>query len=72
MDCLAPQQQRIKAKIEEVLDMKLIEQKIENDAFDIAYYAEFVRFLMSQSCAPVRDEEIAKLKDITDIVPMFK
>ena len=27
---------------------------------------------MAQLCAPVRDEEIAKLRDTEDVVPLFK
>lgn len=52
--------------------MELIKQKVENDAFDMTYYADFVRTLMAQFCCPARDEEVAKLKDITETVPLFK
>lgn len=72
MNCLMPQQQRLRSHIDEVLDLQLIEQKIENEAFDIKYYAQFIQGLMAQFCAPVRDEEVEKIKHITDIVPLFK
>lgn len=72
LSCLLPQHQRIKNKIDEVLDLDLIKQKIENEAFDIGYYAEFVRTLMAQLCAPARDEDVAKLKNMADVVPLFK
>lgn len=52
--------------------MELIQQKIENEAFDIMYYAGFVTHLMSQMCAPARDEAVAKLAQIKEVVPLFK
>ena len=72
MSLLLPQHVRLKAQINEVLDIDLIRQKIENDAFDIHYYANYVIGIMAKLCAPVRDEQVAALKQPTDIVPLFK
>ena len=58
--------------INEKLDLDLIKQQTETSALDFGAYASYVLTLMGQLCAPVRDEEIAKLKQTTDVVPLFK
>ncbi|KAK3098937.1 hypothetical protein FSP39_024473 [Pinctada imbricata] len=72
MALLLPQHVRLKAQIEEVLDLDLIKQKMENDAFDIHYYANYVIDIMAKLCAPVRDEQVAALRQEKDVVPLFK
>ena len=72
MDLLLPQHQKVRQQIDEVLDLELIQQKADNDALDFHYYAAFVTSLMAKLCAPARDEQIAKLAEIKDIVPLFK
>lgn len=56
----------------EVLDLELIKQEAENGALDISKLAEFIIGMMGTLCAPARDKEIKKLKDIHDIVPLFR
>ena len=63
---------RLKAQLNEVLDSELIEQKLENDAFDIYYYSDYVINIMSKLCAPARDDRITKLKEMKDVIPLFK
>lgn len=72
MSILLPQHMRLKAQLNEVLDSELIEQKLENDAFDIYYYSDYVINIMSKLCAPARDERITKLKEMKDVIPLFK
>lgn len=69
---LLPQHVRLRAQLQEVLDMDLIQQKMENDAFDIFYYANYVVDTMSRLCAPVRDKRVARLRDSKEVVPLFK
>ncbi|XP_064629050.1 T-complex protein 11-like protein 1 [Lineus longissimus] len=69
---LLPQHQRLKVHIEEVLDLDLIKQKAENEAMDIMYYADFIISIMARLCAPVRDDQIAKLREVKEVVPLFK
>lgn len=52
--------------------MSLIEQKAEHGVLDVAYYANYVIDNMARLCAPVRDEEIAALKQLSGIVPIYK
>lgn len=72
MMLLLPQHVRFRAQICEVLDIDLIRQKLENDAFDIYYYSNYIIGVMEKLCAPVRDDQVAKLKTIKEVVPLFK
>ena len=61
MSVLLPQHMRLKAQLNEVLETELIEQKLENDAFDIYYYSNYVINIMAKLCSPARDERIAMM-----------
>ena len=49
---------RVKAQIEEVMDMELYKQQIENDSFDLQSVVKFVVGIMLGLCAPARDASI--------------
>jgi len=70
--CILPHQHSLRNHINEVMDLQLIKQKIENDAFDISYYANFTIDFMGRMCAPCRSERVAKLKELTDVVSIFR
>lgn len=69
---LLPGHTRLRNQITEVLDLDLIKQEAVNGALDISKLAQFIIGMMGTLCAPVRDEEIKKLKDIHEIVPLFR
>ncbi|CAK6961310.1 T-complex protein 11-like protein 2 [Scomber scombrus] len=70
---LNPGANRMRTQIMEVLDMDLIRQQADNDAVDIQGLASYIITTMGKMCAPVRDEEIKKLRDSTDnIATMFR
>ncbi|XP_034868421.1 T-complex protein 11-like protein 1 isoform X4 [Mirounga angustirostris] len=69
---LLPGHTRLRNQITEVLDLDLIKQEAENGALDISKLAEFIIGMMGTLCAPARDEEVRKLKDIKEIVPLFR
>ncbi|XP_038065266.1 T-complex protein 11-like protein 1 [Patiria miniata] len=69
---LLPQQERLRTQIDEVIDLPLIQQQAEHDALDVYHYGNFIISTMAMLCAPVRDEEIAKLKDLVDVVQLFR
>lgn len=70
---LNPGANRMRTQIMEVLDMDLIRQQAENDALDIQGLASYIISTMGKLCAPVRDEEIRKLRESTDnIVTLLK
>lgn len=59
-------------KINEMLDADLIKQQAEQGVLDFKSYSNFIVHVMSLACAPIRDEQVAKLKEIDDIVELFK
>nr|XP_046250833.1 T-complex protein 11-like protein 1 [Scatophagus argus] len=69
---LLPGHGRLRSRIEEVLDLPLIQQQAENGALDISRLSQFIVGMMGSLCAPCRDEDISKLKEITEVVPLLK
>lgn len=69
---LLPGQGRLRARIDEVLDLPLIQQQAEKGTLDISELSQFIVGMMGSLCAPCRDEDINKLKENTDIVPLLK
>ncbi|XP_041795027.1 T-complex protein 11-like protein 1 [Chelmon rostratus] len=69
---LLPGHSRLRFHIEEVLDLPLIQQQTENGALDLSRLSQFIVGMMGSLCAPCRDEDVNKLKEITDIVPLLK
>lgn len=59
-------------RICEVLDSTVIRQQAEQGVLDFKSYANFIIQIMARSCAPVRDEEVAKLSEIDDVVDTFR
>lgn len=55
-----------------VLDSTLIRQQAEQGCIDFQSYANFVIDIMAKSCAPIRDEQVAKLREINDVVDAFR
>ncbi|XP_038594565.1 T-complex protein 11-like protein 2 [Micropterus salmoides] len=70
---LNPGANRMRTQIMEVLDMDLIRQQADNDAVDIQGLASYIITTMGKMCAPVRDEEIKKLRESADnMVTLFR
>lgn len=69
---LSKNNERALARINEILDETVIRQQAEQGVLDFQVYAKFVIHIMALSCAPVRDEQIAKLKEIQDVVELFR
>ncbi|XP_014911340.1 T-complex protein 11-like protein 1 [Poecilia latipinna] len=69
---LLPGHGRLCSRIEEVLDLPLIQQQAENGALNIGQLSQFVVEMMGSLCAPCRDEDVKKLRQITEIVPLLK
>ncbi|XP_064489809.1 T-complex protein 11-like protein 1 [Ornithodoros turicata] len=72
LDLLMPHNVRLRAEIEEVLDMHLIKQQVEHGALDFDRYGRFVISVMARICAPFRDESVRKLLDIREPVALFR
>ncbi|XP_045555960.1 T-complex protein 11-like protein 2 isoform X3 [Salmo salar] len=70
---LSPGANRLRTQILEVLDMDLIRQQADKEAVDIQGLASYIVTIMSKLCAPVRDDEVKKLRESPDyVVSMFK
>lgn len=70
---LNPGANRLRTQIIEVLDMDLIRQQADNNAVDIQGLASYIINTMGKFCAPVRDDDIKKLKENSgDIVNRLK
>lgn len=71
---LLPYQRKtsIHTQIEETLDMSLLRQQAENETLDIRNVSAFVIDTMASICAPVRDNDVAALRGITDVPDLFK
>src|SRR6218665_2298627 len=69
---LLPQHTQLKANIDEVLDFDLIQQQLDNDAFEWARYAQYIVALRSRLSAPACDDLIRTLTQETDLIPLFK
>lgn len=72
LSLLLPGHGRLQSRIEEVLDLPLIQQQAEKGALDIGQLSQFIVGMMGSLCAPCRDDDINKLKEITDIVSLLK
>ncbi|GAV07898.1 hypothetical protein RvY_17678 [Ramazzottius varieornatus] len=67
-----PRGKQFKESIRDNLDVKHVQQQVANDAFDFREKADFIIVMMGKLCAPARDDEIKRLREIDDIVPLFR
>ncbi|XP_062997565.1 T-complex protein 11 homolog [Elgaria multicarinata webbii] len=72
LSLLLPRQTRLRSQIEEALDMELIKQEAEHGALDIPNLTTYVLGTMAMLCAPVRDEEVQKLRVVADPVHLLR
>jgi hypothetical protein len=63
---------KVVERINEMLDADLIQQQAEQGVLDFKAYSNFIVHVMSLACAPIRDEAVAKLKEIDDTVDLFR
>ncbi|XP_044133310.1 T-complex protein 11-like protein 2 [Bufo gargarizans] len=69
---LTPGTNRLRTQICEVLDVDLLRQQAEHNAVDIPKLGSYIINIMSKLCAPVRDDDVKKLKASGDIVQMLR
>ncbi|KAK9497977.1 hypothetical protein O3M35_003868 [Rhynocoris fuscipes] len=62
----------LRHEVRAVLDIDFLKEQAEKGALDVKYYASFIINVVSKICAPVRDEEVAALKQESDIVALFR
>ncbi|XP_044530167.1 T-complex protein 11 homolog [Gracilinanus agilis] len=72
LSLLLPRQNRLKNQIEEVMDMELLKQEADHGALDVSHLSTYLLSMMTMLCAPIRDEEIQKLENISDPVQLLR
>ncbi|KAM6454854.1 T-complex protein 11 homolog isoform 1-T1 [Liasis olivaceus] len=72
LSLLLPRQTRLKSQIEEALDIELIKQEAEHGALDIPNLTTYILGTMAMLCAPIRDEEIQRLRIMADPVHLLR
>lgn len=69
---LLPQHEKLKDKIESILDIEVIQQQIGQDCLEFEKYAGYILGVMGMLCAPVRDQRLEELKAMQEVVPLFR
>ncbi|XP_056293017.1 T-complex protein 11-like protein 1 isoform X2 [Pseudoliparis swirei] len=69
---LLPSHVRLRAQLDEVLDMELIQQQVDHGALDLHRLAGYVTDTMASLCAPVRDPEVRALRGLGDPVELLR
>ncbi|XP_023168935.2 T-complex protein 11-like protein 1 [Drosophila hydei] len=69
---LSPNNANALVRINATLDEALIRQQAERGTLDFRSYANFVINLLASMCAPARDETVAKLREIDDVIDTFR
>uniref|UniRef100_A0A8C9R5R3 T-complex protein 11-like protein 2-like n=1 Tax=Scleropages formosus TaxID=113540 RepID=A0A8C9R5R3_SCLFO len=72
LSLLLPAHTRLRAELEEALDMALIRQQAEHSALDLHRLGSYVVSTMASLCAPARDPEIHKLRNLSDPVDLLR
>ncbi|XP_019369707.1 PREDICTED: T-complex protein 11 homolog [Gavialis gangeticus] len=72
LSLLLPRQTRLRSQIEAALDMELIRQEAEHGALDIPSLTMYILSTMAMLCAPIRDEEVQRLRSLTDPVQLLR
>lgn len=72
LSLLLPRQSRLRSEIEEALAAELLEQKAAHGALNVRLLSKYVLDTMTLLCAPVRDEAVQNLENITDPVRLLR
>ncbi|KAL4622475.1 hypothetical protein GN956_G19683 [Arapaima gigas] len=72
LSLLLPAHTRLRAELEEALDVALIRQQAEHGALDLQRLGSYVVSTMASLCAPARDPEIHKLRGLSNPVDLLR
>ncbi|XP_046881960.1 T-complex protein 11-like protein 1 isoform X2 [Hypomesus transpacificus] len=72
LSLLLPGHARLRAQLDEVLDLPLIQQQAHHGALDLPRLAAYVTSTMGSLCAPVRDPDIRALQGLSDPVDILR
>lgn len=69
---LLPHHVKLRAEIDEVLDMALIRQQVDHGALELRRLAGYVIDAMANLCAPVRDSQVRALRQLEEPVELLR
>lgn len=69
---LLPHHVKLRAEIDEVLDMQLIRQQVDHGALDLHRLAGYIINTMASLCAPVRDPQVRALRNLKEPVELLR
>ncbi|XP_059034539.1 T-complex protein 11 homolog isoform X2 [Mustela lutreola] len=72
LSLLLPRQSRLRGEIEEALDTELLKRKAEHGALNVSLLSKYILDMMTLLCAPIRDEAVQNLENITDPVQLLR
>uniref|UniRef100_A0A8C5JZ72 T-complex 11 n=1 Tax=Jaculus jaculus TaxID=51337 RepID=A0A8C5JZ72_JACJA len=72
LSLLLPRQNRLRSEIEEALDMDFLKQQADSGDLNVSYLSKYILNMMVLLCAPVRDEAVQKLENISDPVRLLR
>lgn len=72
LSLLLLRQNCLRNEIEEALDMDLLKQKAEQRTLNVLQLSQYILSMMTLLCAPVRDEAVQKLENVTVPVQLLR
>nr|Q01755.1 RecName: Full=T-complex protein 11; AltName: Full=Testis-specific protein PBS13 [Mus musculus]CAA36374.1 pBS13 precursor polypeptide, testis-specific [Mus musculus domesticus] len=72
LSLLLPRQSRLKNEIEEALDMEFLQQQADRGDLNVSYLSKYILNMMVLLCAPIRDEAVQRLENISDPVRLLR
>ncbi|XP_028632916.1 T-complex protein 11 homolog isoform X1 [Grammomys surdaster] len=72
LSLLLPRQSRLRNEIEEALDMNFLHQQVDRGDLNVSYLSKYILNMMVLLCAPVRDEAVQRLENISDPVRLLR
>ena len=67
-----PHQTTLKSQIDDAIDLETIKRRLEAKEADPRQYTQYFLDMMASLCAECRDENLAKLRTITDPTECFR
>ncbi|ORX93301.1 Tcp11-domain-containing protein [Basidiobolus meristosporus CBS 931.73] len=69
---LVSRQSPIYNEIQDVVDIELITQQVKSGSYDVPKLMKFITQTMLHLCAPVRDQAIREIQEMTDLATVFQ
>ncbi len=69
---LLPHHTRLREEIDDRLDLTHLRKQLDNATIDYRSIAGYIVDVMGRLCAPIRDENVARLATLTDLVELFR